>query len=284
MNKSFIIFGLIALVAIAAMCATPGSNQKSTGTQQTNTQTSGQVIANEKGSIGSLNYWWQKIPVTKGTKINITFESTDNNNLDFYILNNQQHNLLYVYGTDNLKQPSNYMKFYSGRKTEFQYTFPEDGLYYLIFNNTITAPREFYYTVTLLSGEILDDYDYVICEGYNITIKKPEINSPSYVEYYRYCITYLEEGEVVNIYFSVKQNEYRNLFVKLYVLDDKGYVSWAKSPYDYAGKVYFDKVNERERSYEQLSWTVPKTGYYYFVFWNQNSPENLKFDFKVYKD
>ena len=284
MKKTFIIFGLITLVALAAMCSTPGSNQQSTGTQQTNTQTSGQVIANEKGTISSLTYWWQKLPVTKGSKINITFESTDNNNLDFYILNNQQHNLLYIYGTDNLKQPNSYMKFYSGRKTEFQYTFPEDGLYYLIFNNTLTAPREFYYTVTLLSGEILDEYDYVICEGYDITIKKPEVNAPSYVEYYRYCITYLEEGEVVNIYFSVKQNEYRNLFVKLYVLDDKGYVSWVKSPYDYAGKVYFDKVNERERSYEQLSWTVPKTGYYYFVFWNQNSPENLKFDYKVYKD
>lgn len=279
MKKTLIIFGLIALVTVAAMCSTPGSNQ-----QSTNTQTSNQVLANEKGNIDSLGYWWQKLPVAKGSKIKITFESTDNNNLDFYILNNQQHNLFYVYGTDNLKQPSSYMKFYSGRKTEFQYTFPEDGLYYLIFNNTLTAPREFYYTVTLVSGEILEEYDYVICEGYNVTIKKPEINVPSYVEYYKYCITYLEEGEVVNIYFSVKQNEYRNLFVKLYVLDDKGYVSWAKSPYDYAGKIFFDKVNESERSYEQVSWTVPKTGYYYFIFWNQNSPENLKFDFKVYKD
>jgi hypothetical protein len=279
MKKIFITFGLIALVAVVAMCSTPGSNQ-----QSTNTETSNQVLANEKGNMDSLGYWWQKLPVAKGSKIKITFESTDNNNLDFYILNNQQHNLFYVYGTDNLKQPSSYMKFYSGRKTEFQYTFPEDGLYYLIFNNTLTAPREFYYTVTLVSGEILEEYDYVICEGYNVTIKKPEINVPSYVEYYRYCITYLEEGEVVNIYFSVKQNEYKNLFVKLYVLDDKGYVSWAKSPYDYVGKIFFDKVNESERSYEQVSWTVPKTGYYYFVFWNQNSPDNLKFDFKVYKD
>lgn len=270
---------MIALVATAAMCSSPNSNQ-----QKTDTQNSAQVIANEKGSIDSLSYWWQKLPVAKGTKINITFESTDDNNLDFYILNNPQHNLLYVYGNDNLKQPNSYMKFYSGRKTEFQYTFPEDGLYYLIFNNTLNTPREFYYSVDLLSGSMLEDYDYVICEGKNVTIKKPEINVPSYVEYYRYCITYLEEGEVVNIYFSVKQNEYKNLFVKLYVLDDKGYTSWAKYPYDYVGKVFFDKINESERSYEQVSWTVPKTGYYYFVFWNQNSPENLKFDFKVYKD
>lgn len=281
MKKIIFSFGLIILIALAAMCSTPGSNQKQTETQ---TQTPGNVISNEIAEIPSLSYWWVKVPVTKGTKINIAYETYDSKTIDLYIIDNEQHNSLYVFGNNDSKHPIEYKKFYSGAKTNFQYTFSQDGLYFLIFNNTLTAPRQVEYTVTLLSGSLLEDYDYVICEGQNVTIKKPEVTAQNYYEYYQYCLTYLEEGEVVNVYFSVHQNEYRNLFVKLYILDDKGYNSWAKSPYDYEGKVYFDKVNERDRSYEQVSWTVTKTGYYYFVFWNQGSPYDLKFDYRVYKD
>jgi len=70
----------------------------------------------------------------------------------------------------------------------------------------------------------------------------------------------------------------------MYVLDGTGFTSWAKSPYDYVGKIYVDSTNDRERSYEQLKWTATEKGYYYFVFWNRDSPETLKLDYKVYKD
>ncbi len=282
MKKTFIIFGLIVLVAVAAMCATPGSNQQQTNTQQQTQTTSdsqssgtGEILFNEKYTVKANSYMWNRIPVTKGTKVDISFESTDNKNLDLYIMTDIQHNWVNVYGTKELQKPNNYLKFYSGTKSEFQYTFPEDGTYYLVFVNTTDLPREFYYSGTIVSGSKLEDIDYVICKGTGLSFGKEKYGS---------CVTYMQKGETINIYYSVQQNEYRNRFIKMYVLDGTGFTSWTKSPFDYVGKIYVDSTNDRERSYEQLKWTAPEKGYYYFVFWNRDSPETLKLDYKVYKD
>jgi hypothetical protein len=276
MNNKLIVFGLIALVAIAAMCTTPGSNQQQTQTTS-NSQSSvtGEVLFNEKYTVKANSYMWNRMPLTKGTKVNITFETTDDKNLDMYIMTDIQYNWIYVYGTKELQKPNNYLKFYSGTKTDFQYTFLEDGTYYLVFVNTTEFPREFYYSGTIVSGSKLEDFDYVICKGTGLSFGREKYGS---------CVTYLQEGEKINIYYSVQQNEYRNRFIKMYVLDSNGFKSWTKSPYDYTGKIYFDSTNDRERSYEQFQWTAPEKGYYYFVFWNRDSPETLKLDYKVYKD
>jgi hypothetical protein len=279
MKKIIFSFGLIVLVSIAAMCAGPGSDQK-----QTNTETQANTIGGQTVDLTPEKYWFQEIPVTKGSKVKISYETLDSKSIDIYLMSSSQYNYFEVYGLEDKDNPVQYLKTYSGNKSEFQYTFPEDGLYFLVFNSDLPTNRQFTYNLTLLSGSELEDYDFVICEGYDVTIKKPEVTASDYYEYYRYCISYLEEGEVVNIYFSVQQNEYKNLFVKVYILDSKGYKSWVKSQYNYEGKIYFNTVNEAERSYEKVSWTVPKSDYYYIIFWNQNSPDKLKFDFKVYKD
>jgi hypothetical protein len=285
MNKKFIVFGLIVLVAIAAMCAAPGSNQQQSGTQTTQQQTetssnsgstsSGEVLFNEKYTLKPLYYLTNKIPVTKNTKVDISFESIDGDTLEMYIIDSTQHNYLIVYGLTNLIKYNNYMKAYSGKEATFQYTFPEDGLYYLLIYNINDFQTQFYYSGTIVSGEKLEKYEYIISQGTNTSYSK---------DGWRVYATYLQKGEKINIYYSVRQNEYRNLFIKMFVFDSNGYTSWKRSPVDYSGKIYFDSINDRERSYEQLTWTAPEKGYYYIVFWNRDSPESLRLDYKIYKD
>ena len=282
MKKTFIIFGLIVLVAVAAMCATPGSNQQSTDTQQkteTSTQQetsgAGEVLFNEKFTLNGTNYKYYPMPVTKGSKVKFSYETIDKDNFDIYILTSTQHNYLSVYGISNTKKYSQYLRFYSGPESEFEYTFPEDGLYYFIVHNTNNFQVSYYYSAILSSGEKLEKYEYIVSQGNNLSYSRD--GSKVYV-------TYLQKGETANIYYSVKQNEYRNLFIKMYVLDSDGYTSWKLSPVDYAGKIYLDSTNDRERSYEQLKFTAPEKGYYYFVFWNRDSPETLRLDFKIYKN
>ena len=280
MKKTFIIFGLIALVAVAAMCATPGSNQQQINTQQQTTSNSqssgtGEVLFNEKFTLNGNTYKYYPMPITKGSKVKFSYESTDNETFDVYVLNSTQHNYLSVYGISNMKKNNQYLKIYSGTKSEFEYTFTEDGLYYFIIHNTNNFQVQYYYSATLSSGEKLEKYEYIIAQGTNLSYSKDGS---------RVYVTYLQKGEIANIYYSVRQNEYRNLFIKMYVLDSDGYTSWKRSPVDYVGKIYFDSTNDRERSYEQLKFTAPEKGYYYFVFWNRDSPEILRLDFKIYKN
>lgn len=283
MKKIIFSFGLIILMAFAAMCATPGSNQQqSTSTQQntetqqqTTSSTSGEVLFNEKYTIKPLYYLYNAIPVTKGSVVTISFESIDNEKLDLYIMDSTQHNYLTVYGIANSKKYNKYLKYYSGTQTEFKYTFPEEGIYYLIIHNINDFQTQFYYSGIIDSGEKLEKYQYITDQGTNVSFSK---------DVWRAYTTYLQKGQVINIYYSVKQNEYRNLSIKIYVLDGNGYTSWKRSPVDYAGKIYFDSTNDAERSYEQVKWTAPEKGYYYFVFWNRDSPEALKLDFKIYEE
>ncbi|MCC7572979.1 MAG: hypothetical protein KO464_06280 [Candidatus Methanofastidiosum sp.] len=280
MKKIFITFGLIALVAIAAMCATPGSNQQSTGTQQTEATTEPEtsdtveVLFNEKNSLNGNYYRTYLIPVSKGSKVKFSYESLDNETLDVYILNSTQHNYLSVYALSNMKKNNQYLRFYSGTKSEFEYTFPEDGVYYFMIHNINNFQIQYLYSAILNSGEKLDKYEYIIAQGNNVSYSKGG---------WRAYATNLQKGDVVNIYYSVRQNDYRNLFIRMYVLDSSGYKSFRLSPEDYSGKIYLNSTNERERSHEQLKWTVPEKGLYYIVFRNIDSPDSLRLDYKIYK-
>ncbi|HNR44185.1 MAG TPA: hypothetical protein PKH80_03375 [Methanofastidiosum sp.] len=281
MKRTFIILGLILLVGLAAMCATPGSNQQSTGTQQqtdTSSQSStsgtGEVLFNEKYTLNGTYYKSYTMPVTKGSKVKFSYETIDNETFDAYILNSVQHNYLSLYGLSNMKKNNQYLKFYSGTKSEFEYTFPLDGAYFFIIHNGNNFQVQYYSSAIITSGEKLQKYEYVIAQGTNTSFGK---------DGWRAYASTLQKGEVIHIYYSVRQNEYRNRFIKMYVLDTNGYNGWRKSPIDYSGKIYFDSTNDRERSYEQLKWTVPEKGTYYIVFWNRDSPESLGLDFKIYK-
>ena len=48
MKKSILIFGLIVLVGLAAMCATPGSNQQPVKTPSPEPSPVGEILVNEK--------------------------------------------------------------------------------------------------------------------------------------------------------------------------------------------------------------------------------------------
>ncbi len=287
MKKIFIIFGLIVLVALLPMCSIPGSNQQSTQTSTTNqqqTETSsqqetseaGEVLSNEKNSLNANSYRSYGIALTKGSKVKFSYETLDKDIFDVYILTSTQHNYLSMYGTSNTKKNNQYLRFYSGPESEFEYTFPNDGLYYFIIHNTNNFQVQYYYSAILSSGEKLGkgEYQYIIAEGSNVSIGK---------DGYRYYVTSLQKGEVVNIYYKVRQNEYRSLYARMYILDSNGYKSFTISPVDYSGKIYLNSTNERERDYEQLKWTVPEKGTYYIVFRNVDSPETLRFDYKIYK-
>jgi len=281
MKNKIIILGLIALIAVASMCTTPGSNQQQTSTSQqtTNTEqqsssTSGEVLFNEKNSLNGTYYRSYSMALTKGSKVKFSYETIDKDNLDIYILTSTQHNYLTMYSIASTKKNNQYLRFYSGPETEFEYTFSEDGLYYFIVHNANNYQVPYYYSAILSSGEKLDKYQYVISEGSNIYISK---------DGWRSYGTSLQKGEIINIYYKVKQNEYRNLYARMYILDSNGYKSFTLSPVDYTGKIYLNSTNERERDYEQLKWTVPEKGTYYIVFRNVDSPEGLRLDFKIYK-
>lgn len=285
MKKIFIIFGLIVLVALLPMCSTPGSSQQSTQTstttqQQTETSSqqetsgAGEVLSNEKNSLNGTYYRSYWMALTKGSKVKFSYETLDKDNFDVYILTSTQHNYLSMYGISSTKKYNQYLRFYSGPESEFEYTFSEDGLYYFIIHNTNNFQVTYYYSAILSSGDILEKYQYIISEGSNVYYNKDS---------YRSYGTYLQKGEVVNIYYKVRQNEYRNLYARMYVLDSSGYKSFTLSPVDYSGKIYLNSTNERERDYEQLKWTTPEKGYYYFVFRNVDSPEGLRLDYKIYK-
>lgn len=285
MKKIFIIFGLIVLVALVPMCSTPGSTQQSTQTSTTNqqqTETSsqqdtsgaGEVLSNEKNSLNGTYYRSYWMALTKGSKVKFSYETLDKDNFDVYILTSTQHNYLSMYGISSTKKYNQYLRFYSGPESEFEYTFPEDGLYYFIIHNANNFQVTYYYSAILSSGDILEKYQYVISEGSNVYYNKDS---------YRAYGTYLQKGEVVNIYYKVRQNEYRNLYARMYILDSNGYKSFTISPIDYSGKIYLNSTNERERDYEQLKWTAPEKGYYYIVFRNVDSPEGLRLDYKIYK-
>ncbi|HOG73850.1 MAG TPA: emp24/gp25L/p24 family protein [Methanofastidiosum sp.] len=282
MKNKIIILGLITLIAVASMCTTPGSNQQQTSTSQqtTNTEqqtssTSGEVLFNEKYTIKNLNYLYNIIPVTKGSIVTLSFESIDDEILDIYLLDSTQLNYTTAYGIANTKKNNRYLKYYSGVQSEFKYTFPEDGAYYFVIHNIHDYQTQFYYSGVLESGEKLQKYQFVTDQGTNVYHSR---------DGWRSYTTYLQKGETINVYYSVKQNEYRNLFIKIYVLDNNGFTSWKRSPVDYSGKIYFDSTNERDRSFEQFKFTAPEKGYYNFVFWNRDSPEGLRLDFKIYKD
>ncbi|KYC46258.1 MAG: emp24/gp25L/p24 family/GOLD [Candidatus Methanofastidiosum methylothiophilum] len=284
MKKILIIFGLIVLIALAPMCSTPGSSQQqtqtSTTTQQTST-TSGsetsskeEVLTNEKNSLNANSYRYYALTLTKGSKVKFSYETLDKDNFDVYILTSTQHNYLVMNNISNTKKNNQYLRFYSGPKSEFEYTFPNDGLYYFIVHNTNNFQVQYYYSAILSSGEKLQKYQYIISEGTNVYFSK---------DGWRSYGTYLQKGEVVNIYYKVRQNDYRNLYARMYVLDSTGYKSFTLSPEDYSGKIYLNSTNERDRDYEQLKWTAPEKGYYYFVFRNVDSPEGLRLDYKIYK-
>ena len=281
MNNKFIVFGLIVLVALAAMCSTPGSNQQQTSTsQQTETtsssesSSSGEVLYNEKYTLNGTYYQQYGMALTKGSKVRFSYETTDNETFEIFILNSTQHNYFSLYGLSNMRKNNQYLKFYSGTKSEFEYTFPEDGPYFFVIYNLNSFQVQYYFSAIISSGEKLDKYEYVIAKGTNVSYSK---------DGWRAYATTLQKGEVLNIYYSVRQNEYRNHFIKMYILDADGYTSWKKSPVDYSGKIYLDSTNDRERSYEQLKWTVPEKGIYYIVFWNRDSPESMGLDYKIYK-
>jgi len=286
MKKIFIIFGLIILVALAPMCSTPGSSQQSTQTSTTTQQNdttsepetsgTGEVLSNEKNTLNANSYRTYSMALSKGSKVKFSYETIDKDNFDVYILTSTQHNYLTMYGISNTKKYTQYLRFYSGPESEFEYTFPEDGLYYFIIHNTNNFQVQYYYSAILSSGDKLGkgEYQYIIAEGSNVSISK---------DGYRSYGTSLQKGEVVDIYYKVRQNEYRNLYARMYVLDSSGYKSFTLSPVDYSGKIYLNSTNERERDYEQLKWTAPEKGVYYFVFRNVDSPETLRFDYKIYK-
>ncbi|HQQ49134.1 MAG TPA: hypothetical protein PLJ72_05670 [Methanofastidiosum sp.] len=285
MKNKIIILGLIALIAVASMCTTPGSNQQQTSTSQQTTNTeqqtsssSGEVLFNEKNSLNANTYRAYGIALTKGSKVKFSYETLDKDNFDVYILTSTQHNYL-IMNNNNLsitKNNNQYLRFYSGPESEFEYTFPNEGLYYFIIHNTNNFQVQYYYSAILSSGEKLGkgEYQYIIAEGSNVSIGK---------DGYRTYGTYLQKGEILNIYYKVRQNDYRNLYARMYILDSSGYKSFTLSPVDYTGKIYLNSTNERERDYEQLKWTAPEKGYYYFVFRNIDSPETLRFDYKIYK-
>ena len=215
MNSKFIIFGLIALVAIAAMCATPGSNQQQTSTsQQTETTSSsessstGEVLFNEKYTLNGTYYKYYPMPLKKGTKVKFSYETVDNETFDVYILTSTQHNYLSVYGLSNMKKNNIYLKFYSGTKSEFEYTFLEDDIYYFILHNPNSFQVQYYSSAIISSGEKLDKYEYIIAKGTNVSYSK---------DGWKAYATNLQKGEVINIYYSVKQNEYKNRFIKIYI-------------------------------------------------------------------
>jgi len=286
MKKIFIIFGLIVLVALLPMCSTPGSSQQSTQTSTTTQQTgttsepetsgAGEVLTNEKFTLNANLYKSYWMALTKGSKVKFSYETLDKDNFDVYILTSTQHNYMIMYGFSNTKKNNQYSRFYSGPESEFEYTFPNDGLYYFIIHNTNNFQVQYYYSAILSSGEKLGkgEYQYIIAQGSNVSIVKDD---------YKFYATSLQKGEVVNIYYKVRQNEYRNLYARMYVLDSSGYTSFKLSPVDYSGKIYLNSTNERERDYEQLKWTAPEKGIYYIVFRNVDSPETLRFDYKIYK-
>jgi len=274
MKKLILIFGLIVLVGLAAMCATPSSNQQPVKTPSPESSPVGEILVNEKNSLNGNSYRAYRMALAKGSKVKFSYETLDKDDFDVYIISSPQHNYLTFYGISNTKKNTQYLRFYSGPKSEFEFTFPGDGLYYFVVHNTNNFQAQYYYTAILSSGEKLSKYQYVISEGSNVSISK---------DGWRSYATSLQKGEVIHIYYKVRQNEYRNLFVIMYVLDSNGYKSFTISPADYSGKIHLNSTNERERDYEQLKWTAPEKGNYYIVFRNVDSPQALRFDYKIYK-
>ena len=65
MKKSILIFGLIVLVGLAAMCATPGSNQQPVKTPSPEPSPVGEILVNEKNSLNGNSYRAYRMALTK---------------------------------------------------------------------------------------------------------------------------------------------------------------------------------------------------------------------------